>query len=86
MENGNCIFKTYFYAFEFHVKPEHANKPHLRLLVEIEGTIAYSKEVWAGGEVLFWEMPFQDSEQNYFKNPQQYQTKRKVLPLYFELH
>ena len=50
MENGNCIFKTYFYAFEFHIKPEHANKPHLRLLVEIERTIACSKEVWVQEE------------------------------------
>ena len=50
MENQNCIFKTYFDAYEFHIKPEHANKPHLRLLVEIERTIANSKEVWVGGD------------------------------------
>ena len=50
MENQNCISKTYFYAFEFHIKPKHANKPHLRLLVEIERTIANSKEVWVGGD------------------------------------
>ena len=87
MENGNCIFKTYFYAFEFHIKPEHANKPHLRLLVEIERTIANTKEVWVGGDEF-------NSGKGLFKTVSKIISRthnntkpsERFLPLYFELH
>ena len=41
--------KWYGTWFWIHIKPEHADEPHLWLLVEIKGAVACPKEVWLQG-------------------------------------